>query len=164
MSKKQKPCETITLTYDESIRALSTINPLKNIDGDMVVTQSELSKARGLVGTHVYSIKRNIRQAAEALNDRAEDLRKERINLSHEKNSIHKAIEEEDSKKELSAESKSRTKAIESRIAEIDKDYQSMLKEEIEVILSKGKLKIGDVQNYLSSDDLDALNKIIDFD
>jgi cell division protein ZapA (FtsZ GTPase activity inhibitor) len=112
----------------------------------------------------VYSIKRNIRQAAEALNDRAEDLRKERINLSHEKNSIHKAIEEEDSKKELSAESKSRTKAIESRIAEIDKDYQSMLKEEIEVILSKGKLKIGDVQNYLSSDDLDALNKIIDFD
>ena len=119
------------ITFLQAKNTLNTITPVKGGQ----ITKSDLAKAKGDTGVHVYTIKHDVKDAFRAQFDKDSDIREQ-------------ASECQDDKEKLSS--------LESEFAELNKTEE-------EVKLSKGKLKLSEVKDYLDSTELEVLEWCIDF-
>lgn len=152
-----------TVSYSEAVNAINTINPPRRQQGQWDRVQSDLSKAKGKTGMLVYHLKHDIKDACKPFDDRSQALSQRRQEAQAELREIFFGDDEKQKdEKDLSKAEKEKKAKLEEELDSIAEDFKSLSEEEVEITFTKGKLPFDKIMDYISSDEIEALDFAID--
>lgn len=95
--KKETSEVTLSKKYTEIKRALFAINPpVVNQNGQVEHKQTDLSKIKGDTGTHVYLLKRSMRNVCKEVEDQTSERKKELEEVRELKDNLLKELSDEE--------------------------------------------------------------------
>lgn len=139
------------ITYAQALQALKQISTTSQ-NGQEIKT--DLARAKGDTGLLVYHLRHDIKEAFKAHADQGETIREQYMELERERQEIGKENKPKASK---------RLEEIAKEMESLDAQYSELLAKEEEVKITKGKLKVNDVKQYIDSDGYEALDFAIEF-
>lgn len=145
------------ITYAQALQALKQISTTSQ-NGQEVKT--DLARAKGDTGLLVYHLRHDIKEAFKAHADQGETIREQYMELERERQEIGK---EDIKPKDIKRLDIKRLEKIAKEMESLDAQYSELLTKEEEVKLTKGKLKVNDVKQYIDSDGYEALDFAIEF-
>lgn len=140
------------ITYAQALQALKQISTT-NQNGQEIKT--DLARAKGDTGLLVYHLRHDIKEAFKAHADQDSTIREQYMELERERQEI--------GKEDIKSKATKRLEEIAKEMKSLDAQYSELLRKEEEVKLTKGKLKVKDVKEYIDSDGYEALDFAIEF-
>lgn len=154
----------VTLTYEDFLSIINTLNPLKRGEQGPYRDRSEITKAKGMFGLKVYYLRDDLNKAFEPIKQKVDDIREEfKDNTKTLRERYTELTEKEKTTKKEDEEKENILSSIEEETEKINKELEEINKKEETVTLRKGKLDVNELMEYASADEITFLEKVVNF-